>query len=139
MASNEEQSVQETLIEDIAEPDRVIETEIPEDAEEASSKILETHDVRWNRVVHEMEVNGFRLMERKQKLNVEAFDNTPKMTLINHSRSIDDRCFDVQKTLTEGKAEHQVIKTEMTKEEVEKFEEDCRNLWNPEADISHFD
>ena len=78
MASNEEQSVQETLIEDIAEPDRVIETEIPEDAEEASSKILETHDVRWNRVVHEMEVNGFRLMERKQKINFDpkAFDNT---------------------------------------------------------------
>ena len=31
------------------------------------------------------------------------------------------------------------VETEMTQEEVEKFEEDRRNLWNPEADSSHFD
>jgi hypothetical protein len=42
--------------------------------------------------------------------------------------------------LTEGTAElDQVIETEMTQKEVEKFEEDWRNLWNPEADSSHFD
>ena len=92
--------VQETLTEDLAEPDRVIETEIPEDVEEAPSKMLETHGVTT--LVHEMQVDGFHLVERKQKINVDpkAFDNTPKMTLINHSGSIDDRCYDVQKTFT---------------------------------------
>ena len=91
--------VQETLTEDLAEPDQIIEIEIPEDVEEAPSKILETHGVTT--LVHEMQVDGFHLVERKQKINVDpkAFDNTPKMTLINHSQSIDDRCYDVQKKL----------------------------------------
>ena len=111
---------------------------IPEDVEEAQGQILETHGVTT--LVHEMKVNGYHLVERKQKTNVDpkASDNTPKMTIINHSRSIDDRCYGAQKTLTEGMAElDQVIETEMTQEEVEKFEEDWRNLWNP--DSSHFD
>ena len=137
-AAMDETDVQETLTEDMAEPDRVIETEIPEDVEEVPSQILETHGVTT--LVHEMKVDGFHLVERKQKINVDpmALDNTPKMTIINHSRSIDDRCYDVQKILTEGMAElDQVIETEMTQEEVEKFEEDWKNLWNP--DNSHFD
>ena len=121
MANNEEQT-----------------SKIPEALEEAPAQILETHGITT--LVHEMKVDGYHLVERKQKTNVDpkAPDNTPKMTIINHSRSIDDRCYDVQKTLTEGMAElDQVIKTEMTQEEVEKFEEDWRNLWNP--DSSHFD
>ena len=135
-----ETDVQETLTEDMAELDRVIETEIPEDVEEVPSQILESHGVpTLVREIIEMEVDGFHLVERKQKINYKALDGIrPKMTITNHSRSIDDRCYDVQKTLAEGMAElDQVIKTEMTQEEVEKFEEDWRNLWNP--DSSHFD
>ena len=106
------------------------------------TQILETHGVTT--VVHEMKVNGHHLVERKQKTNVnpEVFDNTPKMTRIIHSRSIDNRCYDVQETLTEGMDEpDRVIATEMTQEEVEKFEEDWSTLWNPQAkaDSSHFD
>ena len=119
---------------------------IPEDVEEATvstqGQILETHGVTT--LVHEMKVNGYHLVERKQKTNVDpkAPDNTPKMTIIIHSRSIDDRCYDVQETLTEGMDEpDRVIETEMTQEEVERFEEDWSNLWNPQAKTSspHFD
>ena len=123
MASNEEQTFP-----------------IPEDVEEApamasaSAQILETHGITT--VVHEMKVNGYHLVERKQKTNVDpkASDNTPKMTMTVHSRSIDDRFYDVQETLTEGMDEpDRVIETEMTQEEVETFEEDWRNLWNPQV------
>ena len=82
---------------------------IPEDVEEApamasaSAQILETHGITT--VVHEMKVNGYHLVERKQKTNVDpkASDNPPKMTISVHSRSID--------------------------------EEDWRNLWNPQTRI----
>ena len=112
----------------------------PEDVPEA--QILETHGVTT--LVHEMKVNGHHLVERKQKTNVnpEAFDDAPKMTIIIHSRSIDDRCYDVQETLTEGMDEpNRVIETEMTQEEVESFEEDWSTLWNPQAKAGspHFD
>ena len=123
MASNEEQTIARS-----------------EDVPEA--QILETHGITT--VVHEMKVNGHHLVERKQKSNVnpEASDNTPKMTIIIHSRSIDYRYYEIQETLTEGMDEPaRVIATEMTQEEVEKFEEDWSTLWNPQAkaDSSHFD
>ena len=91
-----------------------------------------------------MKVNGHHLVERKQKTNVDpkTSDNAPKMTIIMHSRSIDDRCYDVQETRTEGTDEpERVIETEMTPEEVERFEEDWSNLWNPQekAHSPHFD
>ena len=111
----------------------------PEDIEEAPVQILETHGVTT--LVHEMKVGGYHLVERKQKTNVDPSDNTLKMTIIIHSRSIDDRCYDVQETLTEGMDEpDRVIETQMTQEEVEKFEEDWSNLWNPQAkaDSPHF-
>jgi hypothetical protein len=125
MASNEEQTCT-----------------IPEDLEEAPAQILETHCLTT--LVHEMKVDGYHLVERKQKTNFnpKASDDTPKMTIIIHSRSIDDRCYDVQETLAEGMDEpERVIKTEMTQEEVERFEEDWSNLWNPQAkaDSLHFD
>ena len=105
----------------------------PEDLEVTqTAQILETHGITT--LVHEMKVDGHHLVERKQKTNVDpkASDDTPKMTTIIHSRSIDDRCYDVQETLAEGMDEpERVIKTEMTQEEVERFEEDWSNLWNP--------
>ena len=126
MASNEEQTC--------TRPEDLEETPIPQ--------ILETHGVTT--LVHEMKVDGHHLVERKQKTNVDpiASDDAPKMTIIIHSRSIDDRCYDVQETLTEGMDEpDQVIETKMTQEEVERFEEDWTNLWNPQAkvDSPHFD
>ena len=120
MASNEEQTS--------TRPDDLEETQ--------TAQILETHGVTT--LVHEMKVDGHHLVERKQKTNVDpkASDDAPKMIIIIHSRSIDDRCYDVQETLTEGMDEpDRVIETGMTQEEVEKFEEDWTNLWNPQAKV----
>ena len=95
-------------------------------------------------LVQEIKVDGYHLVERQQKTNVSPKDDTPKMQIIIHSRSIDDRCYDVQETQIEGNGrfcEAQVIETEMTQEEVETFEEDWRKLWKPQAktDKLHFD
>ena len=90
MASNEEQTGQR-----------------PEDVEETQPQILETHDVTF--LKHEIKMNGYLLVERKvRKQTTKASDDTPKMTIIIHSRSIDDhrydvqRWVDVQETHTEG-------------------------------------
>ena len=108
--------------------------------------IMENHGVKT--VVHEMKVNGHHLVERKTMekerktfVNPNASDNTTRMTIITHSRSIDDRSYTVQRrsfSLHEGQG--QVVETQMTQEEVEKFMEDWSNLWKPqkEADSPYF-
>ena len=109
-------------------------------------KVLETHGITTT--VHEIKVNGYHLIEQKQEINVDpkASDSTPKMTILTHSRSIlsddpsiDDRCYVVQENITEnevirteGKKFLDQNETEMTPEEVQKFEEDWCNLWKPQ-------
>ena len=99
--------------------------------------IMENHDIKT--IVHEMKVNGYHLverktMERKQKtVHPNASDNTPKMTIFTHSRSIDDRSYAVQETRNwPWQASVQVVETQMTQEQVERFEEDWSNLWKPQ-------
>ena len=82
-----------------------------------------------------MKVNGYHLverktMERKQKnfVHPNASDNTTRMAIITHSRSIDDQSYVVQN----GQASDQVVETQMTQEQVERFEEDWSNLWKPQ-------
>ena len=117
MANNEEQTFAIVVI---------LQHPIPEDVEEAFC-LMQKNGITT--LVHDMKVNGFHLVETKQKINV-----NPNMTITVHSRSIDDRSYDVQETLTEGMDEpDRVIETEMTQEEVETFEEDWRNLWNPQV------
>jgi hypothetical protein len=107
--------------------------------------IMENYGIKT--IVHEMKVNGHHLVERKtlegkQKTsnNPNAFDRYTRMNIITHSRSIDDRSYSytVQGSLAEGQS--QVVETQMTQEEVEKFKEDWRNLWKPqkEANLPHF-
>ena len=91
--------------------------------------IMENHGIKT--IVHEMKVNGYHLverktMERKQKnfVHPNASDNTTRMAIITHSRSIDDRSYVVQI----GQASDQVVETQMTQEQVERFEEDWSNL-----------
>ena len=109
-------------------------------------KILETHGITTT--VHEIKVNGYHLVEQKQEILVDtkASDYTPEMTILIHSRSIlsddpsiDDRCYVVQENITEyevirteGKKFMDQNETEMTPEEVQKFEEDWCNLWKPQ-------
>ena len=96
-------------------------------------------------------MNGYHLVEQKQEILVDpkASDSTPKMTILTHSRSIlsddpsiDDRCYVVQENITEnevirteGKKYLDQNETEMTPEEVKKFEEDWSKLWKPRAQL----
>ena len=109
-------------------------------------KVLETHGITTT--IHEIKVNGYHLVEQKQEILVDpkASDSTPKMTILTHSRSIlsddpsiDDRCYVVQENITEnevikteGKKCLDQNETEMTPEEVQKFEEDWCNFWKPQ-------
>ena len=63
-----------------------------------------------------------------------------KITVLIHSRFVDDRSYIVHETLTEGNDDEpdQVVITQMTQEEVERFEEDWINLWNPKIDTTFF-
>ena len=108
---------------------------------------LETHAITTT--VHEMKVKGYHLVEKKQETLVDpkASDSTPKMTILIHSRSIStddpsiaDRCYVVQENITDGVVIRTESKkyldqneTEMTPEEVQRFEEDWCNLWKPQA------
>ena len=97
-------------------------------------QILEDHVITTT--VHEtMMVNGYHLVDKMEQTLVDpkASDNSPKMTIIVHSRSIDDRSYAVQWITTEGEDEIRIVETEMTQEEVQRFEEDWCTLWNPLA------
>ena len=100
----------------------------------------------WNKtwtMVHGMKVNGYHLLERKQNSLVDprVLEDSPKLTIFVHFRSIDARTYSVIETLNEDEEVlNQVIETHMNRQEVEKFEEDWNNLWYPEDQklvISH--
>ena len=98
------------------------------------AKIIENHGITT--MVHQMKVNGFLLVERKQKSIIKASDGTPKMTIFIHIRSIDDYSYAIRITLTEGKDEPERIdETQMTQEQVKNFEKDWSKLWNPQAKV----
>jgi hypothetical protein len=103
-------------------------------ARNEEGQILENH-VITTMSVHELKVNGYLLVDKKQQTLVDpkASNGSPKMTIVIHFRSIDDRSYAVQWNHTEGKDEDQIVETEMTQEEVQRFEEDWCTLWNPLA------
>ena len=76
-------------------------------------------------VIETIEVNGHYLQDKKHQILSKASESDPKMTRIIHSRSIDDRSYVVQwNTIDENK----IVETEMTQEEVQRFEEDWYTL-----------
>ena len=114
--------------------------------------------------VHEEKVRGYHLVEKKQQTLVDPkASDSPKMTILIHSRSIshvdpsiDNRSnwctssglfpifatvsYVVQRNITEGEVIRTEGKkyldqneTEMTQEEVKRFEEDWCKLWKPQA------
>ena len=119
-------------------------------------KILETHIITTK--VHEMKVKGYHLVEKKQLTNVypkaSDWSYMPSMHLLIHSRSVsiddpsnDDHCYLVQENITDGDCQtSEVIRTEgkkyldqfeteMTPEEVKKFEEGWSKLWKPTENL----
>ena len=104
-------------------------------------QILKKHIIS-TLVKETIEVNGYELHDRKHQVIIKASENEnldPKMTKVSHYRSISDRSkfstrsYAVQWTTPEGKAEDRIVRTKMTQEEVQKFEEDWCTMWNPVA------
>ena len=93
-----------------------------------SDYTIENHDDVTMK--HELRVNGRHLIEKKQITWIH--DKTLGLVYI---RSIDDKSYKVTSfNLYNGEenAPELQIETDMTEDEVKKFEEDWANLWNPD-------
>ena len=85
-------------------------------------------------IVHEMRIDGHHLSEKKQKTVVDPKDTgaTGPTTIYAHVRTIDKRCCKVTEIEKPGHDEpERTIETEMNEEEMEQFEQDWNELWNP--------
>ena len=89
-------------------------------------------------MIHEMKMDGHHLVERKRRSSMDIV-GTPKITVLIHSRFIDDRSYIVTETCIEVNDGIPYVTTQMTQEEVQKFEEDWINLWKPEISTTFFD
>ena len=97
-----------------------------------SDHTIENHDVISDDVTmkHKLRVDGHHLIEKKQITWIH--DKTLGLVYI---RSIDDKSYKVTSfNLYNGEenAPELQIETDMTEDEVNKFEEDWANLWNPD-------
>ena len=85
---------------------------------------------------HDLRVDGHRLIERKTKISwkVNGKYGHIKDFVWVFTRSIDDRSYKVTEIHGQEGQEHQQpkfeIDTNMTEDEVKKFEEDWTSLWN---------
>ena len=73
----------------------------------------------------ELRVDRHHLIEKKQKTLMDG--NDEKMLVSVHIRSIDDKSYKVTEI---NNGEERLVETDMTEDEVKKFEEDWTNLWN---------
>ena len=84
-------------------------------------------------IEHDLWVDGHHLIKRKTKIlwKVNGKYGHIKDFVLVFTRIIDDRSYKV--TEIHGQ-EHQQskVETDMTKDEVKKFEEDWFNMWNPD-------
>ena len=80
-------------------------------------------------MTNELQIDGHHLIEKKQKKQ----QNYSKVVLV-HIRSIDGKSYKVTESIC---AVHSALlevetETDMTEDEVKKFKEDWKNLWNPD-------
>ena len=116
-----------------------------------SVEINENHKIVT--VEHEMHYEGHFLSERKQMI-IEDSDNDSELVLnfccdgpennenriiLVHFRQIDEKCYKVTEDFLKGhecqtteEYSFRKVDTEMSDEEVKKFEEDWKNFWDPE-------
>ena len=82
-----------------------------------------------------MKVDGYHLLERKQK-TVQDGTNTDsgESTIIEHVRTIDDRTYKVTEHFKNGSTTR-TVETYMTEEEIKQFESDWSSLWEPQINV----
>ena len=91
--------------------------------------LIENHHVVTTE--HELRVDGHHLIEKKQKTLIDGNDET---LVLVHIRSIDEKSYKVTEINNgEDDALERQVESDMTEDEVKKFEEDWTNLWNPDT------
>ena len=76
-------------------------------------------------IIHELWVDDHHLIEKRKTL----IDGNDKTLVLVHIRSINDK---ILKEVIEADVPESQVESDMTKDEVKKFEEDWSNLWNPD-------
>lgn len=106
----------------------------------SEEKCKQVHSIENHHIVtmmeHELRVDGHHLIEKKEKTQI---DGNNKPCHVVHIRSIDGETLKVMeisnchalKMRKDDPLLHQV-ESDMTEDEVKKFEEDWTNLWNPD-------
>ena len=103
--------------------------------------IIENHKIIT--MEHDLRNEGYYLSDKKQMTLIEGAESEnggSKMMTLIHTRSIDDRCFKVTEHFPNGynkskEVKNQVmrtVETEMSEDEIEKFEVDWELYWKPE-------
>ena len=81
---------------------------------------------------HDLRNEGYYLSDKKQMTIVDPENSTSPKILMVHSRSIDDRFYKVTEHLNNDKTvELRNVETEMSEEDIEKFEIDWELYWKP--------
>merc|ERR1711973_374772 len=79
---------------------------------------------------HEMVVSGIVLKEKKELTTITVADNSEK-SVLNHTRTIGDRVYQVKKVTQNGVDVDTTVNTEMTEAETQQFEQDWYRMWQP--------
>jgi hypothetical protein len=78
---------------------------------------------------HELGIDGHHLIEKKEKCLI---DGNGTMLVFVHIRSIDEKSYKITLIQNGVFGSESQVESDMTEDEVKKFEEDWTNLWNPD-------
>lgn len=96
---------------------------------DGNTSVVEDHQVLTTD--HKMIVGGTQLCEKKQVTTVKIpGSNEITKTELAHTRTIGDQSFEVVEVRSRGQEDRNVI-TEMTDSEVEAFQEQWKDMWQP--------
>ena len=92
-------------------------------------------------MTNELQIDGHHLIEKKQKKHQITNTNRNSKVVLVHIRSIDGKSYKVTESISAVHSALSEVETEtdMTEDEVKKFKEDWKNLWNPDITKNELD
>jgi len=81
---------------------------------------------------HELVVDGVTFREAKEMSTVHDSSGTTDKVILVHTRMIGDQAYQIRETKEGGKVVDATINTTMSEEEVESFEKEWQEKWQPE-------
>ena len=91
-------------------------------------------------MTNELEIDGHHLVEKNQEKHQIIHTNVSSKNVVErvHIRSIDGKSYKVTETQIWTEVSDVETETDMTEDEVKKFNEDWKNLWNQNLDELNF-